>query len=75
MGSAVVKLVEHYERSQNVVGTIPDDATRCVSCPNPFSRTMARGLTQPPTKIRTRNLPVSKARPVPKAENLTAICE
>jgi hypothetical protein len=42
--------------------------------PNPSSRTMSLGSTQPLTKINTRNLPGGKGRPAHKAENLTAIC-
>jgi hypothetical protein len=36
---------------------------------------MALGSTQPLAEMSTRNLPVGKARPVRKADNLTAICE
>jgi hypothetical protein len=43
--------------------------------PNPSSRTMALGSTQPPTEMSIRNLPGGKERPARKAENLTAICE
>jgi hypothetical protein len=42
--------------------------------PNPSSRTMALGLTQPLTEMSTSNVG-SKARPARKADNLTAICE
>jgi hypothetical protein len=43
--------------------------------PNPFSRTMALGLTQPLTEMSTRSIPGGKGRPARKADNLTAICE
>jgi hypothetical protein len=43
--------------------------------PNPSSRTMALGSTQPLREISTRNLTVGKVRPAHKADNLTAICE
>jgi hypothetical protein len=43
--------------------------------PNPSSRTMALGSTQPLTEMSTRNLPGGKVRPVCKADNLTAIYE
>jgi hypothetical protein len=43
--------------------------------PNPSSRTMALGSTQPLTEMSTRNLPGSKGRPARKADNLTDICE
>jgi hypothetical protein len=45
------------------------------NCPNTFSRITALGSTQPLTEMRTRNLPGGKGRPVPKADNLTVICE
>jgi hypothetical protein len=41
--------------------------------PNPSSRTMALGSTQPLTEMSTRNLPAGKGRPARKADNLTAI--
>jgi hypothetical protein len=43
--------------------------------PNPSSRTMALGSTQPLTEISTRNLLGGKGLPTRKADNLTAICE
>jgi hypothetical protein len=43
--------------------------------PNPSSRTMALGSTQPPTEISITNLPGGKGRPASGADNLTAICE
>jgi hypothetical protein len=44
--------------------------------PNPSSRTMALGSTQPLTEMSTRNIPGGKERQVlRKADNLTAICE
>jgi hypothetical protein len=43
--------------------------------PNPSSRTMAPGSTQPLTEMRTRNLPGGKGPPARKAHNLTTICE
>jgi hypothetical protein len=45
------------------------------SLPNPSSRTIAVGSTQPLTQTSTRNLAGSKGRPACKADNLTAICE
>jgi hypothetical protein len=36
---------------------------------------MALGSTQPPTEMTTRNLPVCKGRPAPKADNITVIRE
>jgi hypothetical protein len=43
--------------------------------PNPSSRTMALGSTQPITKMSTKNLPGGKGRPAFKTDKLTAICE
>jgi hypothetical protein len=43
--------------------------------PNPSSRTMAQGSTQPLTEMSTRNLPGNKKRPAHRADNLAAICE
>jgi hypothetical protein len=43
--------------------------------PNPSSRTMAMGSTEPLTEMSTRNLSGGKGWPARKADNLTAICE
>jgi hypothetical protein len=43
--------------------------------PNPSSRTMALGSTEPLTEMSTRNHPGSKGRPAHKADNLSTICE
>jgi hypothetical protein len=43
--------------------------------PNPSSRTMALGLTQPLTKMSTRNLSGGKKQPMHRAGNPAAICE
>jgi hypothetical protein len=43
--------------------------------PNPSSRTMALGSTQPLTEMSTGNLPGGKGRQARKADNLTAICK
>jgi hypothetical protein len=43
--------------------------------PNPSSRTMALGPTQPLTEMSARNLPGGKERPARKADNFIAICE
>jgi hypothetical protein len=42
--------------------------------PNPSSRTMALGSTQPLTEMSTRNLPGGKKRPARRADNLAAAC-
>jgi hypothetical protein len=43
--------------------------------PNPSSRIMALGSTQPPTEMSARNLPEGNVRPVFEADNLTGIFE
>jgi hypothetical protein len=43
--------------------------------PNPSSRTMALGSTQPPTEMRIRNFPVGKKRPALRVDNIAAIYE
>jgi hypothetical protein len=43
--------------------------------PNPSSRTIALGSTQPLTEMSTRSLTGGKSRPALKADNLTDICE
>jgi hypothetical protein len=59
-----------------VAGSIPDEVTVFFfKWPNPSSRTMALGSTQPLTEMSTRNLPGGKGRPARKVDNLTAICE
>jgi hypothetical protein len=42
--------------------------------PNPSTRTMALGFTQPLTEMSTKDIPGGKALPARKA-NLIAICE
>jgi hypothetical protein len=53
---------------------VPDEVN-FFNLPNPCSRTMALGSTQPLTKMSTRNLPAGKKRPACRADNLAAICE
>jgi hypothetical protein len=53
---------------------IPDEVD-FFNLPNPSSRTMALGPTQPLTEMSTRNLPGGKKRPAPRADNLAAIYE
>jgi hypothetical protein len=43
--------------------------------PNPSSRSMALGLTQPLTEMNTRNILGVKGQPACKADNLTTIYE
>jgi hypothetical protein len=57
------------------VGLIPE-VIQFFELPNPSSRIMALGVTQPLTEMSTRkSFWVSKERPVRKADNMTAICE
>jgi hypothetical protein len=56
------------------MGSIPDEVIGFFNWPNPSSRTMALGSTQPPTEMSTENLPGGKGRPTRKADNLTVIC-
>jgi hypothetical protein len=56
-------------------GLIPDEVIEFFIWPNPSSRTMALGSTQPLTEMSTRNLPGGKGRPAGEADNLYAICE
>jgi hypothetical protein len=67
--------LRHYATSRKVAGSIPDEVIGIFNCPNPSSRTMALGSTQPLTEMSTRNLPGGKGRSARKADNLTAICE
>jgi hypothetical protein len=64
----------NYATSRKVEGSFPD-AVDFFDWPNPSSRIMALASTQRLTEMSTRNLPGGKARPVRKADNLTAICE
>jgi hypothetical protein len=68
-------LVEYYTTSRKVAGSIPYEVIEFFTWPNPSSRTMALESTQPLTEMSTRNFPGDKWRPVPKADNLTALCE
>jgi hypothetical protein len=53
---------------------VPDEVD-FFNLPNPSSRTMALGSTQPLTKMSTTYIPGSKKRPARRADNLAAICE
>jgi hypothetical protein len=53
---------------------IPDEVD-FFNLPNPSSRTMALGSTQPLTEMSTRNLPGGKKRPARRADILAAIYE
>jgi hypothetical protein len=70
-----VAQLRHYATRRNVADSIPGEVTGFFSWPNPSSRIMALGSTQPLTEMSTRNLPGGKGRPARKADNLAAICE
>jgi hypothetical protein len=53
---------------------IPDEVD-VFNLPNPSSRTMVLGSTQPLTEMSTRNIPGGEGRSAHKADNLTAISE
>jgi hypothetical protein len=53
---------------------IPDEVD-FFNLPNPSSRTMNLGSTQPLTEMSTRNISAVKGRPAHKTDNLIAICE
>jgi hypothetical protein len=67
--------LRHYATSRKVTGSIPDEVIGFFNWPNPSSRIMALGSTQPPTEMSTRNIPEGKGRPARGTDNLTAICE
>jgi hypothetical protein len=67
--------MRHYATSRKIAGSIPDEVIEFFNWPNPSSRTMALGSTQPLIEMSTRNLPGGKGRPACKADNLTALCE
>jgi hypothetical protein len=54
---------------------IPYEVVGFFNLPNPYSRNMTRGSTQPLTEKSTGNLLGGKGRPESKADNLTANCE
>jgi hypothetical protein len=53
---------------------IPDEVN-FFNLPNPSSRIMALGSTQPLTEMSTRNILGGEGWPARKADNLTVICE
>jgi hypothetical protein len=67
--------LRHYATSRKFAGSIPDEVTGFFDLPNPSSRTIALGSTQPLTEMSSSNLPGGKGRPACKADNFTAICE
>jgi hypothetical protein len=75
VGTTGVTFISHAT-NRKAAGSIPDEVIGCFfNFPNPSSRTMALGSTQPLTEMSVRNLPGSKGRPARKADRLTAVCE
>jgi hypothetical protein len=64
----------NYATSRKVAGSIPDEVIGFFNWPNPSSRTMALGSTQPLMEMSTRNLLGGEGRPAHEAHKLTAIC-
>jgi hypothetical protein len=48
--------LRHYATSRKVAGSSPDEVIGFFNCPNPSSRIMALGSTQPPTEMSIRNI-------------------
>jgi hypothetical protein len=53
---------------------VPDEVD-VFNLPNPSSRTMALGSTQPLTEMSTKHFPGGKGRPARRVDNLAAIYE
>jgi hypothetical protein len=68
-------ILDEIKDRLKAAGSTPDEVIGFFNLPNPSSRTMALGSTQPLTEMSTRNLPGGKRRLAPKTDNLTAICE
>jgi hypothetical protein len=62
-------------KPEGLAASIPDEVIEFFNWPNPSSRTMALGSTQPLTEMSARNLPGGKGQSARGADNLTAICE
>jgi hypothetical protein len=65
----------HYATSRKVAGSITDEVIGFFNWPNPSSRTMALGSTQPLTEMSTSNLPGGKGRSAREGDNLPNFCE
>jgi hypothetical protein len=64
--------LRHYATSRKTAGSISDDVD-FLNLPNPSSRIMALGSSQPLREMSTRNLPWGKEGRASKADNLTAM--
>jgi hypothetical protein len=56
-----------------VAGLIPDEVTEFINLPNPSSRNMSSGSTQPLTEIKIRKLLGDKGRPAGMSGNLVSL--
>jgi hypothetical protein len=66
--------LRHYATSRMVAASIPDEVIGFFNWPNPSSRTIALGSTQPLTEMSNRNLSGGKGRPA-RGADLRVICE
>jgi hypothetical protein len=66
--------LRHYTTSRKVTGSNSDEVIGFYNWPDPSSRSMALGSTQPLTEMSTRNFLKGKGRQARKAD-LTAISE
>jgi hypothetical protein len=64
-----------YATSRKVACSISDEVAGIFIWPNPSSRIIVLGSTQPLTEMSARNLPGDERRPVRKVDNLIAIYE
>jgi hypothetical protein len=75
LGTQYRSWLRNYATSRKVAGSNPDEVIGFFNWPNPSSRTMALGSTQPLTEMSIRNLPGGEGRQARKADNFTVICE
>jgi hypothetical protein len=68
-------LLKHYATNRKVAGSNRDEVIEFFNWPNPSSRNMALGSTQPLTEMSTWNIPGGKGRPAREDDNLAAIYE
>jgi hypothetical protein len=71
----IINNLLQYDTSRRSWVRFPTRSLEFFNLPNPSSRPIALGSTQPLTEMSTRNLPEGKGHPAHKADSLTAICE
>jgi hypothetical protein len=69
------RALRNMQQAEKSRDRVPMKLSKFFNLPNPSSRTMALGSTQPLTEMSTRNLPKGIGRPARKADNFNAICE